>query len=105
MEERDGRVVGGEGLGRGHVIGGGDIIGGEEGNVIGERGGDIVGDAGRDVVKEGEGHCGGRGHDSGRVQSSRGDGTSVAPTSVSGSIILLTVTCVSPLLWLVMIGQ
>ena len=33
------------------------------------------------------------GHDSGRVLSSRGDGSSGAPTSVSGSIILLTVTC------------
>ena len=40
-----------------------------------------------------EGRCGGRGHDSGRVQSSRGDETSGAPTSVSGGIILLTVTC------------
>ena len=43
-----------------------------------------------DVV---EGRGGGRGHDSGRVQSSRGDGTSGAPTSVSGSTILLPVTC------------
>ena len=34
-----------------------------------------------------------RGHGIGRVQSSRGDGTSGAPTSVSGSIIPLAVTC------------
>ena len=39
------------------------------------------------------GLCGGRGHDSGRVLCSRGDGTSGPPTSVSGSIIPLTVTC------------
>ena len=43
--------------------------------------------------RKGRGRCGGRGHGSGRVQSSRGDGTSGAPTSVSGSIVPLTVTC------------
>ena len=106
-EERDGRVVGEEGLGRGHVIGGGDIKGGGKGNVVGGvggggdvveggegpgrghviGGGDVIGREGGDVgggggvVKE-AGHCGGRGHDSGRVQSSRGDGNSVAPTSL-----------------------
>ena len=39
---------------------------------------------GGDVV---EGRGGGRGHDSGRVQSSRGDGTSGAHTSVSGFLL------------------
>ena len=53
---------------------------------------DVVKEGGGALWREGEGTLG-RGHDSGRVQSSRGDGTSGAPTSVSGSIIPLTLTC------------
>ena len=90
IEGGGGNVVGGgEGLERGHVIGGWDIIGGGEGNVVGGGGEYVVGEG--ESILWGRGR-GGRGHDSGRVQSSRGDGSSGAPTSVR-SIILLTVAC------------
>ena len=87
-----------------------DVVGEGEGEVVGEAGGDIVEGGGEDVVKdggggivegEGEDVVEGRGGDvvegwdmaMGELQSSRGDGTSGATTSVSGSIIPLTVTC------------
>ena len=103
-----GDVVGGGG---GDVVGegGGDVVKEGRGTLWKEGGGDIVegrghcGGRGCGIVAlwrgkghcggRGWGHCGGRGHNSGRVQSSRGDGTSRAPTSVTGSIISLTVTC------------
>ena len=48
------RVGGGEGLGRGHVIGGGDIIEGGEGNVVGGRGRGCVTEGGGDFVEGGD---------------------------------------------------
>ena len=53
------------------------------------EGGDIVVGGKDNVVGEGEGTL----WREGKVQSSRGDGTSGSPTSVTGSIIPLTVTC------------
>ena len=57
------------------------MIGGGEGNVVGGGGGDVVKEGGGGIVEGGGGGIvEGGGHDSGRVQSSRGDGTSRAPT-------------------------
>ena len=81
-------MEGGEGL-RGRRCRGGRGRGS-----CGGRGRGGCGGRGRECCRgRGREHCGRRGNDSGRVQSSRGDGTSGSPTSVTGSIIPLTVTC------------